>query len=235
MATLILKLVGYNPTNNNNDYIIKFPNITFKITDIYSNLIEKGMTYKELEEIRFICCGHNINEDHSKIYKVDVDEEMILYLFTNNHLIKKELIKNIFINQDANIMHKSEKESGISGSGSDIPDEIDIIVPERMQKINENIITLFNEPDFVNLLRICIDKPILLNLAAGYIMNGNITDEIKIVDIDDFKYESILIELNKILSTLNFKNITDIILKSVINHFDGHINLSLRYILNTYK
>ena len=39
-------------------------------------------------------------------------------------------------------------------------------------------IKLFQEPDFVYLLNICINKPEYFNKIASYISHGNITNEI---------------------------------------------------------
>ena len=63
-------------------------------------------------------------------------------------------------------------------------------------------------------------------------MNGNITEEIHIQNIDTFHYQEIYDELISIFTKINFENYTEELVKSVLMHFNGHLNLSLRYILN---
>ncbi len=98
---------------------------------------------------------------------------------------------------------------------------------------NDNIIKLFSDNDFTYLLKICLTKPDLINKVSSYIMNGNITTEIKIIDEYDFKYNDIYLQLVELLNKLNITK-DEIEMKSVVQHFEGNLNLSLRYLITKY-
>ena len=220
MAILVLKLVGYNSLEN---YIIRLSKLSFNLNDIYTILIEKGMTHKELSDVKFICKGNNINNNFDIVYNLEENEEQLIYIYTSNKLIQFEFIKHIFCK---------------TSSEDDTPEEVDVLTKERIDKINTDIIKSFQDPDFVNLLRICINKPALLNQVSSYLMNGNIIiqnsdiQNLDIQNLENFQYQDIYDELISIFAKINYENYTEQIVKSVLIHFNGHLNLSLRYILN---
>ena len=91
-----------------------------------------------------------------------------------------------------------------------------------MKEINSAIMKQFEDPDFVTLLRICNTKPQLLGLVNNYMMSGTIVT-IPPVDLTEFKYDEELAMLEK----LGYSGDT---VKSVITHFNGHLNLCIRYL-----
>ncbi len=218
MGKIILKLVGY-PVS---DYDIDVEENNFKVSDLISFLIEKGMSFQELREIKFIHAGKNIEEDITKVYILDKDENFTIYLYTNNIDIKKELAKNLFDSNDDEEIEAPKKEP--------LPDKKEEHI--ELTKINMDTIKLFQEPDFVYLLNICINKPEYFNKIASYISHGNITNEIKMIEINDFKYNEEYDNIIHILQSINYNKIDENYIKNIINHFEGNINLTIRYIIS---
>jgi hypothetical protein len=218
MGKIILKLVGY-PVS---DYDIDVEENNFKVSDLISFLIEKGMSFQELREIKFIHAGKNIEEDITKVYILDEDENFTIYLYTNNMDIKKELAKNLFESNDDEEVEAPKKEP--------LPDKKEEHI--ELTKINMDTIKLFQEPDFIHLLNICINKPEYFNKIASYISHGNITSEIKMIEINDFKYNEEYDNIIHILQSINYNKIDENYIKNIINHFDGNINLTIRYIIS---
>ena len=96
----------------------------------------------------------------------------------------------------------------------------------------------FEDPDFVTLLRICNTKPQLLGLVNNYMISGTIvepltsdnkstdglsTEQIPTIDSTEFKYDEELAMLEKL-------GYSGDMVKSVITHFNGHLNLCIRYL-----
>jgi hypothetical protein len=213
MTTISLKLIG-NP-----DYIIiNTDKKEITILDIFNYLLRNDLAFNEISKITFIHNGRNITDDTSAKYTGTEDEPLIIYMHTDSEYIKTEILKNIYNKEEDN---KEESDN-----------DYDELTEEEINKKNEEIIKLFSDKDFTYLLKICLDKPELLNTVTSYITNGNISIEIKLLKEDDeFKHPNELEEILKLLNKLNINiDINDI--KSIIQHFEGHLNLSLRYILN---
>jgi len=90
---------------------------------------------------------------------------------------------------------------------------------------------LCKDPAFLTLLRICIEKPEYFNKVANFITNGNISYKIKLIVEEDFTYYTELEELKLILLNINICRY-DLLLKSILQYFEGNINMSLRYIIS---
>jgi len=187
--------IPYSELNSNNSIVIT-------LAEIYSYLVENGLSMQEIENINFIYKGATL--EHNTIYNV-LDDETI-YMYVNNIIIKNEIIKNIY-------SIKIEQEQEV----------IEI-------NINENIIKQFNDPDFCNILRICLTKPDIINQVNSYLSHGNIVPNIQLIDIENFTFNDEYEHIIKLLTELKY-NINEHLIKSVLYHFKGHLNLSLRYLL----
>jgi hypothetical protein len=202
-----LKLVGSNDETN-----IIIDNDEVSIVDIFNYLMENNLSYDEVSKIMFIHNGKNISNDTNYI----LNENDIIHIFTNNVKVKNELNKYIF-NKELEEQDDIEFEK--------------LSIEETIQH-NDEIIKLFSDTDFTYLLKICLTKPELINKVSCYLSNGDITTEIKHTDID-FKYNDVYLQLIEILEKINIKK-DESEIKSVIQHFNGCLNLSLRYLLTKY-
>ncbi len=202
-----LKLVGSNEETD-----ININSDRYTITDIFNYLMEHNLSYDEVSKIKFFCNGKNISNDINTINIVAEDIIPRINMYVNDDFIKNELIKYIFNNE--------------------VKEDYEELTSEENNKHNEEIIKLFSDSDFTYLLKICLTKPELINKVSSYISNGNITTEIKNIQNDEFKYPEIYIKIINILEKLNiFKNELEI--KSIINHFEGNINLTLRFVFSS--
>lgn len=283
MATIRLHLIG-----NDKEYIFKLKKTSFTFLDIISHLVDKGLTFDEVRDIKFIYKGETIDTNKFKIYE-SIGYIFPINIYTYNKELLCELTQKIFksdSDSESDAGMDSESEKGLA-QASDSDSEVGVnydyklkqtssivqlstdtmkyigksaheyIVPlkreplpdteeddsdeeelseEELDKINQVIVSDLKDPDFLKLLHICITKPDYLDKAASYITNGTMVD--KIDDIHTMKGNSKFInqqeKLITILSSLDIK-LDDNIVLSIITHFKGHINLSLRYILSLVK
>ena len=217
MTTVCLKLVG-----SNNDKTITFKKDSITILDIFTYLMEHNLLFNEISKIMFINKGNNITNDTLATYYGTDENPLIIHIFINDIDIKNEILREIFNDSpiDINQMDSNDKEIKIS--------------QEDINKNNSDIIKLFSDKDFTFLLNICLNRPELFNTVSSYIINGNITNEIININDDDFKYKDEFEQLLELLKQLNInvENEKELKIKSIIQHFNGHLNLSLRYILH---
>lgn len=206
---ITLKLVGTNKEININ---INTSIDNASIVDIFNYLMENNLSYDEVSKLMFINNGTNISNDTN--YKLT--NESIIHIFINDFDIKKELLKYIFNKEDIKEEHDDNH-----------------FDDDNQNDSNDNIIKLFSDNDFTYLLKICLTKPDLINKVSSYLLNGNITTEIKTINDNDFKYNDIYLQLVELLNKLNITK-DEIEMKSVVQHFDGNLNLSLRYLITKY-
>lgn len=241
---LTFKFIGYQ-SNNSYDFSHDFEKDEICKKDIYILFMEKQMNIADLEKIKFISNGYSLT-DLEKLYKIELLKT--IFVFTNDESIQEQLTKNIFINIKDNpkpsappMTYNPPSYNSFDLNLKNLPnedEEEDIIQPteEELIEINKKIIEIFKDQDFINLLRICINKPELLKLANGYLSSGNIID--KDFTYSDYESEEVkyVDELNFILENINNINFTTKLthqnISSILNYFNGHINLTLRYIIN---
>jgi len=236
MTTVSLKLVG-----NTNDILIHINKNTIEIFDIFNYLMEKGLSFDEISKIMFVHKGKNITNDKHATYSGTEDDPLIIHLFTNLADIKDEIIKCIYSNitEDNDIPdycpldheNKQSKDESMTVDN----DDYDEISQEDMNKNNLKTVELFSDKDFAYLLKIFLNKPELINKLSSYIINGNISFEIKEINKDDFKYQKEYLELLELLNKLNINMDNEIFGISVLQHFEGNLNLTLRYIINKFS
>jgi len=256
--TVTLKLITNNLKNN---MINIFENKdTFTLNDIYKFIIEKGLTDSEaphnidsvenqnitlddITKIKMIYKGQNLSDEIIEKNYI-LNEPFLIYLFTTTESIKSFLIKFIFtdsIETDTpivmNLPLSNTIENDIDYTENDI-DIIETITPAIIEQINCNIVEQFKDDDFVNLLRIIITKPHLLEVVNNYINSGNIINEIPIIDPLEFKYNEIydtIMSLNIVKDTMHSTCDTLVHstydIKSIIQYFNGNMNYIIRYIM----
>ena len=210
MTSVLLKLVS-----NSIEKLININKPSINIRDIFSYLISNEMLFTEIEQIMFINNGKNITKDANILLYGTDEDPVIIHMYTNNLKLKEELLKRLFLYKIP------DKEN----------DDEEKISPEEQNDNNLKTIKLLSDKDFVYLLNIIINKPELINLASSFIINGNIVKKFKIEEIKgEFKYNDELIQIVELLNKLN-KEYNENKLKSIINHFEGNLNLSIRYII----
>lgn len=212
------KLIPYQ-SNPNFIYTIHLEeNCTFK--DIALNFIKKGFLLKYLKDVKFISNG----KQFSKMDEILTSDNTSFYLFTNNEEVKQHLKATIYKDIPENIIDSQPLEE---------PSEItiDVLDNDDINSINEEIKETLT-PQLLDLLHICVQKPSLLNKVNSYLQSGNIESPIDIVNIDEdtFTYNSEFEYINTNFSQYCWDHN---MIKSVLDHYKGHLNLSIRYLINT--
>ena len=218
MFTTIFKLVEHdykvtmNDESENNMRLMDMKNIIDSFT------VPGIIDIDTMKDIRFIYRGATLSIDSKLCLPLCLPEceTIIMHVFTSSTEIREKLVENIFISLKSFLPQKHKPE---------------VMTDEIIEKMNTNIVTLFSDKDFVDLLRIILNKPHLLNTASSYIQHGNII-EIKPYDLAEFSYTE---QYNTIIDILKKLNINiekiDNDIKNLLCHFKGHINLTLRSLL----
>ena len=251
MACLRLKMIGYQ---NNSEYdliINKEEGQELTLKYIYLYFMKKGVHIETLKQLKYICRGNSLTQ----LEKIITDsEEVTMFIFTNKVDIKNDIVRKIFTmipeseikeeqapsyNNDVTSFKMSTKNSTEIKNLPIEDDTEELFEPsaDEINKINEKIFHQFQDKDFLNLIRICITKPELLKIANSYLVNGSIIDKINFDDIklDDFSYESEFEYIRNFFVTNLSRNLSEFhfeVIKKVLVHFNGHLNLSLRYLIN---
>lgn len=215
------KLIPYQ-NNPNNTFTLVFETKEIKFKDIIRKFIEKGFLVKYNPEVKFISNGRQFT---SMDDVVDTNYTNF-FLFTNNVTAKQNLLDNIFTH-----IGKEEPlqiQSVVSVDEEPLEEEcIEINIDEINDQIIEEI-----TPELLKLLHTCVSKPDLLRKVNSYLQSGNIQSPIEINNIDDeeFKYNNAFSFIVKKFSIYNWDENT---IKNVLNYYSGHINLTIRYMINS--
>ena len=221
MFTTIFKLVGYDIVSGMHDYKVTMNDETennMRLMDM-KNIIESftvpGVIEMDIiKDIRFIYRGSTLScSNPVSTLPLPECETIVIHVYVSSMEIRERLVENIFITLKSFLPKK------------------EVMTDEIINSMNTNIVTLFSDKDFIDLLRIILNKPHLLNIASSYIQHGNVV-EVKTSDISNFTYTSEYDIVIDILTKLkvNIEGIEDEV-KILLCHFKGHINLTLRSLL----
>ena len=159
---------------------------------------------------------------------------MFCDVFTQDSEIKKTLI-SIFDKDGYFVEKKAPAKQNLSTTK--IEPYVTKPIPEDEIKIDESIITesnketvrLFGETDFKTLLKIYINNPEVFKTFASYISSGNVISTALSKPTEGADFE----EQKQAIIDLNL-GVEEELIDKALNKFNGHINLSLRFIL-TYS
>jgi hypothetical protein len=247
MAFLRLRMIGcYSEPEY--DIILKKENESsiLNLKFVYLYLMKKSINIEKIKQIKFISNGKNITNLDEEL-ELENREERIIYLFTNDQDIKNDLTSKAFVKIPKQKINQEIKPTSYKISTKlptteleDHEEEIYQPTEEEIEEINSKILESLGDENFTNLLRICIQKPEMLNMVNSYLKNGNIIDKIDFdtIELDNFSYEKEYEYISNYLSEkLSFEilsNHQDIVRKTLLN-FNGHLNLSIRYLINLYS
>ena len=234
MSTVILKCIQIP----NGDYIIPIPSENFTLKNIFDYLEQKQISLADVKQIKYIYQGRQLTEDTELTSLKDIP--LVLLISIPDISVKYQFTSKLYTNIKYNtpqVQYNTYKPVPIvKAELPDKPEVIDELTSEKITVLNTNILKLFEDKDFCNLLRICINKPQLVNIASNYIGHGNITNTFDLINLDNFPYEKEYNELINILSKIHIASepgeyYDELSVKSVLGHFKGHLNLSLRFII----
>ena len=243
---LILKPVGFSKVKYEirDDHFIG--KITLKI--LYQLFITWGIPEDEITYVKFITKYQQI-KDSDIVININKDENHIIIVFTTNSVIKEKLIE-IFIKEGTQIIDEEpnntvnnyDNSNKLENPNPEIctpitqvikSDPIPVLTPEIIDTMNIKSVSLFEDPDFKNLISIYMRKPELFSTMAKYLQNGNVIEEsfnsTKLSDISDdikIKYQVLCNKINNL--GVNYPD--DIIMERLFK-YSGHLNLTLRSLL----
>lgn len=229
-----IKLVPYQ-SNPDFNKVFTFGHSPVLFKEIIQEFINVGISIVDISKIKFISNGKHYTDIDATIDKTNTN----FYLFTHEEDIKTELTNKLYgnpvvqISQSKPSLPPAYKEQLVvlgrisedeESEGEDYEDN-EININEFNNTIKESI-----TPELLQILRICINKPQLINMATSYLSNGNIEEDIEIVDLtDSFSHVD---ELQYIQETFSEYNWSTQMIMAVLEHYDGHINMTLRYLFN---
>ena len=162
MPSINLRMISHY-SNSEYDYIIKNIESNLTLKNIYLDFMRNGVNIELIKKIKFIKNGKNISNLDENLYNKDCNN--LVYLFTNDQVIKNELISKIF----TNIPKEESQRNTIQISTKlnvqpteDIEEDIFEPTEDEINSINEKIIENFKDKEFKDLLQICIKKPELI-------------------------------------------------------------------------
>lgn len=241
---IIYKLVGIKAEDNvKNEMIHKDwddQKNEINIQDVYSLFSSLGCTEK-ISEIKFITNSETMKDDknYSILHPMDADDKsqefnLVIFVFTMNEEIKQTLRKifdthGYVAKKEITIVQNNVNSNRPAVELSKpIPEDDIKIDEETIIKSNKETITLFSNKNFQTLIKIYYENPGVFKIFASYISSGNTIDASRFSNVRDVSFDD---EFEEIKS-LNL-NIDDEIIQNALKKFNGHINLTLRYILTT--
>lgn len=177
--------------------------------------------------LKFITDTETMKDD--KKYSISLKDKRVIYVLSLDDRLK-EKITNIFsskgfVQEKRNVTKEKKINPNLS---KPIPlDEIKID-ENIIDDSNNETIKLFHDNDFLNLLRIYEDNPDMFKRFSSYVSSGDIilNDE-RFAVKSEINLEALLIEVKKLGI-----NLEDEIITNALQKFNGHLNLTLRYLLH---
>lgn len=213
---LIFKLV-----NNSYEFNIQHEG-DINLESIHNFFITNGINKEYLDQTTFIINSELIS-DPTKIYSINLNE---IYIILVNNQQNSQEMQQLIISMEKQKMNE-EIFQPITQN-----DEIKVS-PEIINKLNEETLLLFTDPDFINILSIYKRKPELFNILSNYIQSTSIVESLVVDNDNDLSSEELNYYSNLTLKILNL-NLgvsKDLIMNKLIK-YSGHLNLTIRAIIN---
>ena len=231
--SLIFKFEGTPINNNKYEIMYKYIGlITLNRLKGYFRIF--GIKETEIYHVLFHLETKQVCSPLGEIY-VSADEIIVFNVYTSNEEIRSKLI-NIFEkhNNKKTIIHINDPEMKIDlhNTENSLP-----LQEEKKENINKNdsinieLIKLFDNNNFKKILSLYLKKPKLFYLLFQYTQNVNMAPinedyQNKLSKEDDDYYD----DLTTVIKKLDL-DISDYNIKKTLIKFSGHLNLTLRALL----
>tara|TARA_Y100000813_G_C24063443_1_gene305136 strand:- start:25 stop:792 length:768 start_codon:yes stop_codon:yes gene_type:complete len=215
-------------------------NNTINYNQVKDYFLEIGKEYEIVEEdiinTKFIInnsLNMSLNEDTN--FEVTSEEIKIIFVFTVENDTRAKL-KKLF--NDKGFVSEKKQDNGKKETTSTPDPEIVKPIPEDDIKITEEIINesnkktieLFGDEDFKTLLSIYKSNPEIFKTFSSYVCNGDvIIESFEKKESESFQYDEQLQHIKSLDLSIDEDKIID-----SLNRNNGHLNLSLRYILYNF-
>jgi hypothetical protein len=229
---IIIKLIGHiiNEGNNKYNYELRISNVNLISFDMIKTFFcSYGFEEEEFENITVTCDCKNIKNEN--ITSTIVDEEKKVYIYTCKEKIRDQL-KDIFVLHGHKTLIQPDitivpKEEDVNTNNDEDNNELENEDHDYdFFEINEETIKTFDDPDFLFLIKIYLNKPTIFKKFFKYISSGNILINQKHKEIEESS-------LNKSLEFVKGLNLglEDEVIINALNKTNNHLNLSIRYLL----
>tara|TARA_B100000524_G_scaffold338766_1_gene230496 strand:+ start:476 stop:1168 length:693 start_codon:yes stop_codon:yes gene_type:complete len=221
--TITLKLVGVKSELKTEISLnLNLKEIT--ISDIRTYFTSNGYN-NNISEVKFITSSETMKDEK----KYSIEEDITIFVFVMDITIKNSLIE--FFNK-----HGHEVEKNVSSVVVKAPQpnpNLDKPLPEDQIKItsdiidrsNQETVKLFGDQNFKTLVSIYYNNPDVFKVFASYISSGTVISSALQQNVES-TYDTQLEEIKNLGLQISDEKIIEALQK-----FNGHINLSLRYLL----
>ena len=227
---IIYKLVGTKSSNRTELEHLDWDENNDELQQSDTHEFFKKLGCEDVEPIKFITDSETMIPD--KKYKIK-DNSRLVYVFTMDETVKLKLIE-LF-----NKYGRESEKANTQVTETKVDQHITKPIPEDEIKIDEKVIAqsnyeaikLFQNENFKSLLKVyCEDSDVFKKFSA-YISSGDVelTSFKSFDETKDFTNE--LQQIKNIDLDGYFSDKDEKILEA-LKKFNGHINLSLRYLLN---
>ena len=232
---IIYKLVGIQTAKNPNNEMLHKDWDTEKksinIKDVKKLFTSIGCQEK-MDDIKFITHSETMKEE--KDYPL-TNDNLVIFVFTMNADLKESLI-TIFNTFGYPGMKEKQVEHSTPVKlqpdltlSKPIPEDDIRIDEETINRSNTETVKLFGNKDFKTLLSIYYENPEVFKTFASYVSSGNSIESKNIFSkVIDSEFKEQFDEIVKLNLEIKPEKIQDALKK-----FNGHLNLTLRYLLTT--
>ena len=212
----------------------EFKKINYEMcVQYFKKISEKSLVDDDFPNIKLISGTESMNSESNRSKFYEVSSERIIFVFVTDENLKNKIVSlfNKFGSKSvkASDENKSEtkKQSVDPKICQPLEDEQIEIDNNIIEESNKKTIELFNDSDFKSLIRIYRSNPNIFRSFASYISNGDAIIESFDESISkDNNYEDEFNQIKKL-----GLDIDDNSIRSSLKINNGHLNLTLRYLL----
>jgi hypothetical protein len=227
--TITLKLVGVKSELKTEISLnLNLKEIT--ISDIRTYFTSNGYN-NNISEVKFITSSETMKDEK----KYSIEEDITIFVFVMDINIKNSLIE--FFDKhghevEKNLSTETNQQSVVVKVPQPNPN-LDKPLPEDQIKItsdiidrsNQETVKLFGDQNFKTLVSIYYNNPDVFKVFASYISSGTVISSALQQNVES-TYDTQLEEIKNLGLQISDEKIIEALQK-----FNGHINLSLRYLL----
>tara|TARA_A100001015_G_C14901157_1_gene676462 strand:- start:64 stop:828 length:765 start_codon:yes stop_codon:yes gene_type:complete len=229
VMTITLKLVGVK-SDLKTEIFLNWEKKEINISDIRTHFISNGYN-DNISEVKFITSSETMKDEKN----YSIEEDITIFVFVMDMAIKNSLIQ--FFNKHGHLVEK-KLSTGINQQSvvvnttqpnpelnKPLPEEQIKITSDIIDKSNQETVKLFGNQNFKTLVNIYYNNPDVFKTFASYISSGTVISSALEKNIE-LTYDTQLEEIKNLGLQISDEKIIEALQK-----FNGHINLSLRYLL----
>ena len=229
--TILYKLVGVTNTRNTCTELSHKDwddsNMNFTLADTIAFYGSLGLDEEKCKEVKFITNAEVMSAEK----KYDLSKgNLTVYVFSQVEEIKKIIFKIFQENGkvSSSVNHsKSDKSKTIVDPtiAKPLAEEMIKITPEIIEESNKMTVELFKNKNFKTLMKIYYEDPTIYKTFASYVVSGDMIED----PFSESSEDNFDDELEQIVSM--GVPVSEDIIRTNLKKFNGHINLTLRFLL----